>query len=336
MQAFLQYILPICAIIIAGYSCGMTKIINKQNSEAINGFVYYFALPALLILFLSDTKFQTIYNTKIIITFLVPQLIIMSATIIIAKTIFKLHTSTEIITQSMAAIFSNTGYLGIPLMIAAFGYANADVAILTTIINGAVILPMTLCLIAAAEQTQKGTHPITSLIKTIPIIIKLLITNPLLIATIIGTIMSVLEIRSNGAIRIFLETSGNAAPAAALFAIGLFLATNTQFGTNKNSPHKAKLDHPASIEILYITIIKIIIHPLLTYIVATQITQLDPRNTAAVIIMAALPTGGLVFLVAQKIKCYEHKSAAIILLSTILAIITVSFLIQYYTPTLIS
>ncbi len=335
MSAFIQTVLPITAIMLAGYLCGISRLIQKTGSETINGFVYYFALPTLFILFLSDTDFKTIFNIKIIATFLGAQLIIMSILITTTKKIFKLHTNSETIVQSMASIFSNTGYLGIPLMIAAFGYAKADVAILTTIINGAITLPLTLCLLEAAKRTQSGTHPIKSFTQSIPAITKSLITNPLLIGAAIGMIMSIMELRSDGALRIFLQTSADAAPAAALFAMGLFLAAHTQFGYNPNSPHKSKSDLKSSSEILYVSLIKVIAHPLITYLIATFIMELDERNTAATVIMAALPTGGLVFLVAQKVRCYEHKSATTILLSTLLSIVTVSFLIEYYSPILL-
>ena len=58
--------------------------------------------------------------------------------------------------------------------------------------------------------------------------------------------------------------------------------------------------------------------------------QLDVELTRGVVLLSALPTGALVFVIAQRYGVYEQRSSAIILVSTILSVFTVSGLLAAY------
>ena len=46
MTAIVDVVLPIFAIMLAGYGAGRFGFLGEANSEALNGFVFYGALPA--------------------------------------------------------------------------------------------------------------------------------------------------------------------------------------------------------------------------------------------------------------------------------------------------
>jgi hypothetical protein len=48
--------------------------------------------------------------------------------------------------------------------------------------------------------------------------------------------------------------------------------------------------------------------------------------------MSALPTGGLVFILAQKYDIYLQRSTSVILISTLLSVLTVSAAMIHYVP----
>src|SRR3546814_13831474 len=56
----------------------------------------------------------------------------------------------------LSAIFSNTGYMGIPLLMLAFGEAGMLPAIITTILNGAVIMAFGIVLLELDVHQGKG------------------------------------------------------------------------------------------------------------------------------------------------------------------------------------
>ena len=53
MNALLNITLPVFGIIFCGYLAARLKILGPQSSEALNAFVYYFALPAILFVFVA-------------------------------------------------------------------------------------------------------------------------------------------------------------------------------------------------------------------------------------------------------------------------------------------
>src|SRR5699024_4712421 len=60
MAAILNVVLPIFAIMAAGYFRGRAGILGQDSSRALNGFVYYAALPALFFGSLADTPLTSI------------------------------------------------------------------------------------------------------------------------------------------------------------------------------------------------------------------------------------------------------------------------------------
>ena len=47
MAAIVDVVLPVFAIMLAGYLAGRFRLLGDASSEALNGFVYYGAIPAL-------------------------------------------------------------------------------------------------------------------------------------------------------------------------------------------------------------------------------------------------------------------------------------------------
>jgi malonate transporter and related proteins len=68
------------------------------------------------------------------------------------------------------------------------------------------------------------------------------------------------------------------------------------------------------------------VHPLITYVFFMYVFDVEPLWRAVGILMAALPAGALCFVVAQNYNVYVQRTSAAILLSTIVAVLTLSAL----------
>ena len=62
MQAVVNVVIPVFAIVLAGYLCGRFKLLGPGGSEALNGFTYYAALPALFFGSLAKVELAQIFN----------------------------------------------------------------------------------------------------------------------------------------------------------------------------------------------------------------------------------------------------------------------------------
>ena len=61
-----------------------------------------------------------------------------------------------------------------------------------------------------------------------------------------------------------------------------------------------------------------------------QVFELDAEFTRGAVLMAALPTGALSFVIAQKYGIFTQRSSAAILVSTVLSVVTVSGLLAFF------
>jgi malonate transporter and related proteins len=113
-----------------------------------------------------------------------------------------------------------------------------------------------------------------------------------------------------------------AAAPCALFAMGVTLALR---------PLKRI---PA--EIGYIVPIKLVLHPVLVYVVLSFVGNFDPLWVYTAILLASLPTATNVFVIGQQYGVWQERASATILITTVISVFSVSALLfaitQGYLP----
>lgn len=129
-------------------------------------------------------------------------------------------------------------------------------------------------------------------------------------APVLGLLVSLAGIGVPTPIANFCALLGAAAGPCALFSPGLFLV---------GQPFAANLG-----EVGVITLLKLVVQPLLTWLIAVPILGLDPAWARAAVLLAALPTGTLVFTVAQNYRIYVDRASAAVLATTVVSVLTLS------------
>lgn len=308
MSVVLIVVLPVFAIMAAGYLLGRVGVLGPASSDALNKFVYWASLPALLFVGTARAPLAEIFNFPFLAAFLGVMLLIYFSGALIGRL---LHGSSADVAcmQGLAAAFSNTGYMGIPLFVAAFGPDKLAPAILGTVVMSAAMVGIAVVWLELAGSKQ-GLGPWRAGLGAMAALGR----NPLVVASVAGVSWS--AALGGGAlprsIAIYCDLLGGAAGPCALFAIGLFLASRPlprQFG-----------------EIAWITALKLLVQPALTWAAIRWLFPLDPFWTASAVILAALPTGGLTFVVAQTYGVHAERVSAAILVSTVLSLPTLSIL----------
>ena len=304
MEPIFNVVLPVFAIILSGYICGRTGVLGPASSEAINTFVYFVALPVLLFFSMARVVPSEIFNMPYLGAFAAGSVSAMMIGIFLARVIFR----TRLAEQSMfgmISIFGNTGYMGIPLCIVAFGEAGALPAIVATVFQSAIMLPVFVVLVESDLKGQKGLKAALEATKS-------LTRNPLTVASIAGIIWSFTGVALPAPVETFCSILSGAAGPSALFAIGLFMVGKPLF-------------HSFS-EVALASMLKLFIHPLITWLFFAYVFEVEPLWQAVGILMAALPAGALCFVVAQNYNVYVQRTSAAILFSTIIGVVTLSAL----------
>ncbi|TWA84978.1 hypothetical protein FBZ83_104247 [Azospirillum brasilense] len=315
MSVVFNVALPVFAIILAGVLSGKAKLLGPASSEALNKFVYWMALPPVLFLGTAKRSLPEIFNGPFIGAFLGSMLAVYALGALLGWLIHRERTQIQCM-QGLNACFSNTGYMGIPLFLAAFGPDRLAPAILATVIMSAIMVGIAVIWLEFANSQGGGIG------KALRDVGRALVKNPLIISTALGLAWSVFlsGVPVPRPIAIYCDLMGASAGPCALFAIGLFLATQSL---------KANL-----MEAGWISACKLVVQPALAWFLIQTLFPLDPFWAGSAIILAGLPTGALTFVVASQYRVYVERTSAAILMSTIASVVTLSFLLATYAPPL--
>ena len=305
MQSVINIILPVFAIILSGYLAGNLKLLGEGSGEALQRFVFYIAMPVLLFYAMARVEVAEILNWPYLSAYLGGQTITFILALIVAKFLLKKQLA-ESALSSMAGIYGNTGYMGIPLVMAAFGSDWLVPAIIATVVNAAIVLGV----VAAIIETKISiSDNISGVLKDV---VNAFARNPLLIGPILGFCWSLSGLGLAAPIKTFCSILGAAAGPCALFSVGLLLVGKS---LRRNS-----------LEVSWIVSLKLFVHPAITWVLAFHVLEVDVMWATICVIMAALPTGANIFILARHYDLYLDQTSAVILISTITSLLTLSIL----------
>jgi len=307
MRAILDVILPVFGIIFAGWFAGRIKLLGQDSSEALNKFCYWFALPPVLFLGPARVPLDQVFNLPFIATFMGGVAITWLVALVVGVIAFR-DRPAVVALALLSGTFSNSGYMGIPLFLAAFGPEGVLPAVISTVSYTLLLVAATVIIVEADLSGQGGAA------KALGKVLKGLATSPLVIAPLCGLAVNVSGLTLPKPIVNFGELLGAAAGPAALFAIGLFLAPRSL---------KTLVGGRKAAEVGWLVYVKLVIQPLATWWLA-GVFGLDAFWRGAAVILAALPTAALCFVLAQQYKQFVERASATILISTVISPVVLS------------
>lgn len=316
MSAVVNVAFPVFAIILAGVVAGRVGLLGSAASQALNSFVYWIALPPLLFLVMAKAPVQETLHLPFLGAFLGGTFAVWLLGSLIGRALYGTSLA-EATLLGMSASFSNTGYMGIPLFLAAFGQPGLAPAGLATVAVSLVSVGVAVVVLEVSARRGIGLR------RAMAGAAAALARNPLVVSPLLGIGWSVLALPLPTPLVTFAELMGAAASPCALFAIGLFLAGRTATGER---PRVGWL------EAGWITILKLIWQPLITGALIITVFPMEPFWATSALILAALPTGALTFVVAQRYGVYVERCSAVILVSTIFSVFTVTVLLALAVP----
>lgn len=306
MSEILSLVLPFFGIIFLGYAVAR---ITRQPVEALgwmNTFVIYVALPALFFQLLSKTPIEKLTEVGYIFGS-----VLATYTIFAVMFAFSVLTNRGEIAEStikgLAAAYGNIGYMGAGLALIAFGEeAAVPVALIFCFEN---ILHFTVAptMMALAGDRKMGAKAL------VVNIARRIVLHPFIIATAVGVAAAALEAHPPLAISALLENLSRAAAPCALFAMGVNLALRPL----KRMPR----------EIGAITALKLVVHPLLCYVVLSLVGHFDPVWVYSAVLLASLPTATNVFVIGQQYHVWVERASASILVTTVASVASVTGLL---------
>jgi hypothetical protein len=124
---------PFFALVLAGYVAARRRMLPLEAIGGLNTFVLFFALPCMLYRFGASTPVAQLLDPAALGTWLVCALLVVAVTV---KSSMNARIRwNDASFGALVAAFSNTGFMGVPLLVALLGPRAAGPAILTILID---------------------------------------------------------------------------------------------------------------------------------------------------------------------------------------------------------
>jgi len=299
-QTFLNPIFPVFAIMLVGIVFAKRGLFDIAAAQAINRFVFFVAVPALLFSLLSGAALGTV-DWRLLGLYLLSEIVLFVVGFAVARLLFKCEPG-EAILLGMATCFVNHVFFILP--IAGIIYGEQASVPVTAII----VMDSTLIFGGAIIGLEIASHRDQSLWK----VMRVFIRNPVLMAIFIGLLVNILGVRVHEGIRTFTSFAGSAAAPAALFSLGIILAATKG----------AMLDPRA----LTAASLKVLVHPLVAWLFFTSFVDIDQFWRDPALLVAAGPCGAMPFVLALQYKVRAQSIGMAIIYSTVASLLTLSII----------
>ena len=301
----LSVTVPFFALILLGYVAAWRRWVPPEAVPAFNGFLLYFAVPAMLFRFAAGTPFERIADLPFFAAWTIGGVAVVAIVALVARRV--LHTSIrDAAFFGLAGGVSNAGFLGVPMLVALLGEAAAAPVILAIVADLVLVASAGLALAEMGGATGRGWR------EDVRDAVLRLGLNPLVIAMLLGAAFSYFGWKLATPLEGIVGLLAAAAGPCALFAIGVSLVRPD---ANLRSPALAL---PIAA--------KLLLHPALVWALMHLFGN-DPFTTTVAVLAAALPSAGWVFIFAVRYEADAGRISATILLTTALAFATFSALV---------
>ncbi len=172
-----------------GFLAGRFRILGNESSEALNRFVYFFALPALLFLSMARAPTREVFNLPFIAAYMCGVIVVFIVVYIVGRIAFPARLAQHGL-AGLAAMFANTGYMGIPLFLMAYGAPGMPPAIIAAVLNAAVLIGGVIILIELDAHKSGGFGRVLLGVS------RALVVNPLIVSSIAGLAWGALGLAS--------------------------------------------------------------------------------------------------------------------------------------------
>ena len=290
-------ILPLFLIIFLGFVMMRLEVVRPGWVDILNKYALWIGLPSLIFVALVRLDFRfseygslIMYNSAYLICciFLAfPVSILFNTTIKTRRTLFLLLG------------FGNISYLGIPLLSSALGAEAVGPAILLS-----AVYPFWMFTLAIGLIELTGDEKIHILM-----ILKRLVTNPLLVSVFLGVLASTLKVTVPVSLIKTLDLFGQSVTAIVLFSLGIFLGAQ-QIGTRKDWW-----------PVLLLSIVIMVILPGIFYFVAKG-SGMSAVQIRSSLLDAAMPMGLTAYAMTEQYELNALLTGRLVILSTALAAIT--------------
>ena len=296
-------VLPFFGMIALGYFCGKRVKLPAEGLAWMQFFLIYVSLPMLFFRLIADKPLSELTNWPYVIATTLATYVVFALSFTVGL-YFTRGNLPQSVMQGVAGAYSNIGYMGPPLILAAMGPAASAPVVLIFVFDNLLLFSLIPFLMALAGVEKK------SMLETARDVAWKVVTHPFNIATVLGVVAAVTKLQLPSALdKMTIWLSGAAAPCA-LFLLGVTVAIRPM---QKMPP-----------EVPALMFIKLIVHPLLILLLLSIMGDFPPAWVFAGMVMAALPPALNIFVISTQYGVGVERASASILVGTVASMVTLT------------
>ena len=322
MLAILLVTFPFFALVLCGYVAARRGLLPQAAIPGLNTFVLFFALPCLLYRFGSSTPIVQLLDAPVFGVYLLCALVMVGLTIALTR---RGHINwNNAAFGALVAAFPNTGFMGVPLLVALLGAQAAGPAIVTILVD--LLVTSSLCIALSRLDSADGPDAMLQQSRrerarvAARNALKGVLSNPMPWAIAVGALSSATGWLLPAPLANTVGLLADAASPVALFTIGAVLARSQMTS-----------DHAMPVtDYVPVALLKLLLHPLLVWLAGSAAialgVPLSPFALVVMVLVAALPSASNVSLLAERFGADNGRIARIILVATATAFLTFSLI----------
>ena len=298
---------PFIFITVLGFIFGRIKIFDLSHAKVLNLFLFYIAVPALIIKFVAQSEIGQI-DLKQIISYFLMQGSLGLITFLITSNFFKRPVQESIIWSLMVAL-SNHVTLLLPITKIYFGTEVITQVTSIILMDGIVLLSVITFFL---ELTTKKNIQLSVFLRN-------LFFNPMIMSILIGVVLFSFNIDIfDTPIDYILSVLAACVSPVGLFAIGITLSFYSSKVLNKITAT--------------ISILKLIISPIVLLLIAFVLFDTDvPEKIPGAFFVSVAPCGHTAIVLCSAYNVNPENIVKALFTSTLASIVTIFFAIQYLT-----
>ena len=313
---------PFFALVLCGYLAARRGMLPLQAIPGMNGFVLFFALPCLLYRFGASTPIAQLLDPAVALTYLLCALVMVAFGV--AVTLHGRIGWNDAAFGALVGAFPNTGFMGVPLLVALLGPKAAGPAIVTILVDMVITTSLCIALSRLGQHSgESGSNGGVTAVQALKNALKGVAANPMPWSILAGALVSALQLDLPKPVVATVGLLADSASPVALFTIGAVLARSHMLAQSGEAHHAVHWQ-----EYVPVAAMKLFLHPLLVLLVGAAAmalgVPLDRFAFTVMVLLAALPSASNVSLLAERFGADNGRIARIILVSTAAAFFTFS------------
>ncbi len=312
MQQILLVTVPFFALVLCGWVVARMRLLPLEAIPGLNTFVLFFALPCMLYRFAATTPIVSMLDPTVSTVYLLCALLIVALAVVTTRR--RAVGWNDASFGALVAAFPNSGFMGVPLLVALLGQRAAGPAIVALAID--MIVTSSLC-IALSRLDGASEHGVS---RAVGNALKGVLKNPLPWAIIFGCLTTATGLELWAPVRNTVGMLADGASPVALFTIGAVLARPQQPAVSGGTGRFG--------DVPLVVFYKLVVHPALVLgigkLAQTIGVPLDAFALTVLVLVAALPSASSIPMLAERFGADSGRIARIVLFATAASFVTFS------------